>query len=129
MATTNQIMDDLNGVIESTMKRLGKDITEALVRSSPKDTGWLSESWKPNIGGPSPEPLRPAGQVSAAKSRRLAAQAELNSYVLRAGEIVIQNFAGYAAEVDNRRPFVEDAIERVVTSLQAGGLLRVRFQR
>ena len=26
--TTRQIEDDLNGVIESTMKRLGKDITE-----------------------------------------------------------------------------------------------------
>ena len=68
MTTPRQIAQDLERFIEQEVRGLAADVTENLAAATPKTTGWAAANWKPNIGGPVNEPLKPAGNVGQAKT-------------------------------------------------------------
>lgn len=122
----NRIMAGLEALIEGEVRGLAGDVVRELSEATPKDTGWAAASWKPNIGGPLPDPIVPAGNVPEQRAEQLRRLVTLLQYRLAFGSIHIANTAGYTAELDARRPFVEAAIDRAVTGRQARGLARVR---
>ena len=127
---TDRIMGDLNGFIEREVRGLTVDITEHLAAASPRDTGWLASSWRASIGGPTREPLRPAGNPGQGRSALVKSLAVVEgAYRLEFGPVVISSIAGYATEADRREPFVDDAIDRVIAARQSASPVRARRRR
>ena len=94
-------------------------MTRKLSEATPKRTGWAAASWKPEIGGPVRDAIVPAGNVGQAKAEQVSRLVELLSYRIGHGSIHINNTSGYITELEERRPFVEKAINQAIAGRKA----------
>lgn len=121
---TDRIMADLEAFVEGEVRGVAADVVQELSSATPKDTGWAAASWKSEIGQQVQAPIKPAGVVGQAKAEQIARLVELLGYRIQQGEIHVNNTAGYVAEIEERTPFVEDAIDRAIAGRQAGVVRR-----
>ena len=119
MATTREIMADLERFVEREVAGVASDVVRELSEATPKDTGWAAASWKSSIGGPLRDPIVPAGSVGQAKAEQQKRLVNLLLYKVQFGSVHVSNSSGYVSELDAERPFVAKAIDRAVTGRQA----------
>lgn len=101
------IFDDLDGVLEDTVKRVSLAVTAELQRATPVDVGWARANWVPSIsvafsGLRTPEDDRKKKELlSTALSAQAAGIARVaTSYKINMGSIFVTNNVPYIIELD-----------------------------
>lgn len=97
------IMGELTGMVEASVKGLGRDLTVNLRAETPKDTGLAASSWIPNVGKPGPavSSKRTAEGVQEARRAQEMGLAGLATYKLYRGPIFVSNPQPYVLSLND----------------------------
>lgn len=126
-----RVIVGLTAATEGVIKKLTLDIQSNLKEQpplgTPVDLGWARANWVPKIGSPfqgdaTDDPS--TADVSAARARQSAGEAEILSYRLGQGAVFVSNNVPYIQRLNNGHSkqspagFVEAAIDKAVKDNQ-----------
>ena len=112
------IARELEGTVESAVKRVVFDVEANLIETTPVDTGFARASWVPSRTEPFEGQIGPSGEADSTAQRR--GERRVLSYKLRHGAAFVSNNAPYIVLLNQGHSrqaapgFVQRAIAKAV---------------